>query len=116
MIISYDEQDYYISNFVNDKKIIGVIKNKNSADSCLIYTNGECNILVSDFNGKIGVGDLITTSSIIGVGMLQDDDIVRSSTIGKCIELVDWENGITEVIEYKNKNYKKTKIKVKLMI
>ena len=44
---------------------------------------GEGQINVCGKNGNIRKGDLIVTSDILGKGMKQDDDLVRSYTVAK---------------------------------
>lgn len=51
---------------------------------------GDGQVLVSNINGEINCGDYITTSEIAGYGQKQDDDIIHSYTLGKCIETIDW--------------------------
>ena len=55
-----------------------------------VYTNslGEGLINVCGENGNIEIGDLISSSSIPGKGMKQDDDIIRSYTVAKARESV----------------------------
>jgi hypothetical protein len=48
-----------------------------------VNSTGEGAIWVSDKDGSITNGDLITTSVIPGVGTKQDDDIVHSYTVAK---------------------------------
>ena len=47
-------------------------------------------ILVCDSNGNIESGDYIRSSPRVGLGERQDDVILRSSTVAKVIEPVDW--------------------------
>lgn len=44
---------------------------------------GEGSIWVSNYNGNLENGDHITTSPIPGIGMKQDDDILRNYTVAK---------------------------------
>ena len=45
--------------------------------------------------GDIEIGDLISSSSTTGKGMKQDDDIVRSCTVGKAREAVTFASAST---------------------
>jgi hypothetical protein len=47
---------------------------------------------VCDENGPIEEGDLLCTSSTPGYLMKQDDDIIRSYTVGKAMENVTFDN------------------------
>ena len=67
---------------------------------------GEGVVWVTNINGEIQNGDYIESSIIPGHGRLQDDDIMRSRTVAKCTESIDW-NSITDTIEYEGKLYKK---------
>lgn len=68
---------------------------------------GRTRVLVTDESGNVNNGDLITTSTTPGYGMLQtvaknnggarNDDLVRSITVAKCMQQVDWAS-ITDTI------------------
>ncbi|ABC28310.1 hypothetical protein HCH_01450 [Hahella chejuensis KCTC 2396] len=51
---------------------------------------GEGQILVCGESGDIEIGDYIVTSSRPGVGMRQEDDVLRSYTIAEAREAVNW--------------------------
>ena len=53
----------------------------------------------------------MTTSQILGVGMLQDDDIYHNYTLGKCVQNVDW-NDANDYIEYNDELYCKILLKI----
>ena len=84
-----------LSKKKNDKKCIGVISSeeiyyshmisvsKQSKSLISINSLGEGAIWVSDINGNINNGDLITSSDIPGIGMKQDDDIFHNYTVAK---------------------------------
>lgn len=57
-------------------------------DQIAINALGEGQVLVCGQGGNLEVGDLITTSSMPGKGMKQDDDTIRSSTVAKARENV----------------------------
>lgn len=44
---------------------------------------GEGCVLVSDINGPLRNGDLVTTSPVHGIGMAQGDDVLKSYTVAK---------------------------------
>jgi hypothetical protein len=67
---------------------------------------GEGRVWVTDINGEIGAGDYITTSSIPGHGQMQDDDLLRSCTLGKAIETVEW-GQVTDTVQHAGKTYKR---------
>ena len=67
---------------------------------------GHSRILVTDKNGEVDAGDLVTSSSIPGYGQKQDDDFIHSYTVCKVTEQVDW-SSITETIEEGGIEYKK---------
>ena len=72
---------------------------------------GEGSIWITNFNGEIEKGDLIVSSEIAGYGMCQKtargkDDLVRSTTIAKCMKVINWAN-ITDTINHNGFTYKK---------
>ena len=75
------------------------------------YGIGDGQLLVTDYNGELEDGDLVTTSDIPGYGMKQDDDLYRNYTVAKVTENIDWDS-ITDTIEYNGQQYKKTMVAV----
>lgn len=67
---------------------------------------GEGVIWITNIGGNISNGDLIESSEIAGYGRLQPDDIMRSKTVAKCTEDIDWDS-ITDVINHNGIDYKK---------
>jgi hypothetical protein len=60
---------------------------------------GHALILVTDEDGNVDNGDLVTTSGVsAGYGKLQADDIMHSYTVAKVTEQVDW-SSITDTID-----------------
>ena len=57
-------------------------------DYCAMNSLGEGQVNVCGENGDIEIGDLIVTSSMLGKGMRQADDIVRNYTVAKAREAV----------------------------
>jgi hypothetical protein len=79
-----------LSNQAKDKCVLGVCSRQSPADpefGDILFTNynsvGEGQILVCGENGDIEAGDLLCSSTIPGIAMKQNDDIIRSYTIGK---------------------------------
>ena len=66
---------------------------------------GEGRVWVTNINGDIQAGDLITTSQISGYGQLQNDDVLHSYTLGKATDTVDWDE-VTETIVFNGQEYK----------
>lgn len=65
---------------------IGTLKFKTSekkSKKLIVNAVGEGGIWVCGQNGNIQNGDLIVTSDISGVGMKQDDDIIKNYTVAK---------------------------------
>jgi len=50
----------------------------------LVNSVGEGSMWVCDVNGDLDIGDYVTTSSIAGYGMRQNDDLLHSYTVAKC--------------------------------
>ena len=67
------------------------------ANKTIVIMNsvGEGQVNVCGENGNIEIGDLIVSSSTAGKGMKQDDDIVRSCTVGKAREAVTFASAST---------------------
>lgn len=61
-----------------------------SRPSLFVHALGEGQIMVCDINGPVRNGDLIVSSALPGVGARQEDDIMRSSTVAKCTQTLDW--------------------------
>jgi len=120
IICTAEKGEFCFSSKKNCKNIIGIIKCKNIVETnyiinYIIFTSGECNVYVTNINGNINIGDLITTSNVKGIGMRQNGDNITNYTIGKCIEYKDW-NNIVEYIDYNKNTFKKTLIKIKLLL
>jgi hypothetical protein len=96
----HDSPEYGYTGYVNRWGV--------AEDEAHITVNslGEGQILVTNINGPVENGDYIVSSEITGLGKKQDDDILRSSTVAKCVENIDW-NSITETIEHNGQTYKK---------
>ena len=75
-----------------------------------LHTNsiGEGSVWVTNVNGEIENGDLVESSVIKGYGRKQDDDIMRSKTVAKVTENIDWDN-ISDTITFSGSAYKKHK-------
>jgi hypothetical protein len=93
------------SNVVNDKAYLGITSNTHGS----VETRGEVFVWVNDETPQLDVGDLITTSNIAGYATKQDDDVYRSSTIGKVTQFCDFSQPQvplrTQKMETTNVNY-----------
>ena len=70
---------------------------------------GEGVVWVTNINGDIENGDFIESSVVTGYGRKQDDDILRSKTVAKCTESIDW-SSVTDTIVHNGTEYKKVLI------
>lgn len=110
-----------LSKIYNDKNVFGVLSSiapdeyqgfatVNGVDESeiLIRVNsiGEGRVWVSNIRGEIGLGDYITSSPIPGFGSRQSDDILRSCTVAKCTEIINWDD-VSEEVSYDGTLYKK---------
>lgn len=87
-------------------------KNASEEDTRLIINSiGEGGIWVCNFNGNLENGDYISSSDITGLGMKQDDDILRSYTVAKITQDCNFELNSKSYdcieFEYGNKTYRK---------
>ena len=70
-----------------------------------VMSLGEGCIWVTDYNGDIQCGDLVMSSPVKGYGCLQEDDIMRSKTVAKITEDIDWAN-VLDTLTYEGISYK----------
>ena len=77
----------------------------------IVHSHGEGGMWVCDTAGPLKNGDLITSSGILGFGMLQQGNIVRASTVAKvtCDCNFDIRSSVYECrpFKYRGKMYKK---------
>jgi hypothetical protein len=82
------------SAFIESITEAGVVMKPSFYPACDVYNFmpinavGEGQINVCGENGDISIGDLIVSSSTVGKGMKQADDVVRSYTVAKSRESV----------------------------
>ena len=67
---------------------------------------GEGSVWVTNYNGEVLNGDYITSSSIAGYGMRQDDDVLHNYTVAKCVEEIDW-SSIDSTVSHDGTEYKR---------
>ncbi|MAT62938.1 MAG: hypothetical protein CL881_03975, partial [Dehalococcoidia bacterium] len=83
-----------LSNTWMDTSWYGVISNKKTDTKdydTLVDTKGDVFVWVTDVNGSVTSGDLITTSNISpGYAQKQDDDIIHSFTVAKLTQDCDF--------------------------
>lgn len=83
-----------LTNKANDKQVLGVIDERRpdkKTQETLVRTSGEVDVWVCNANASnLEVGDLITTSNVVGYAQKQEDDLVRSCTIGKVLQTCDF--------------------------
>jgi hypothetical protein len=109
-----------VTNKLKDKSVFGVITNSENMSSHPDYRNdggdhtvygririnsvGEGAIWVCDANGTLENGDYVTSSTISGYGIKQDDDLLHNYTVAKITCNCDFEQHMVE------KKIKKTKL------
>ena len=78
--------DRYVKHPGRDRAAKNLVNNNYK----ITYVNavGEGGINVCGENGDIEIGDYIITSSILGKGMKQDDDLMHNYTVAKALENV----------------------------
>ena len=92
------------SSSVMQKNVIGInggsIGEGAMAGEISVVSLGNFLVKVCSQGGNLEIGDLICTSDVKGAGMKQSDDIIRSQTVARACENVDWsqENETTKVI------------------
>ena len=102
---SSSETEYIINS--DGKYVKNPLYNTKMVTLHYVASLGEGCILVSNYGGEIQNGDYITTCPIEngGYGSLQSDDILRSYTVAKCTETINW-SSIPETISYDGNMYK----------
>ena len=90
---AYSNVEVVTSNIILDSKYTELLdQNK----ILLVNGVGEGLINVCGENGNIEIGDYITTSSIVGKGMKQSDDLMHNYTVAKSRESVTFDS-LTDV-------------------
>jgi len=82
-----------ISNKNEDKACFGVISEiscDTENNEVLVNYKGEGRIWITNINGNVEAGDLITTSNIAGYGELQNSPILSNFTVAKLTEDCDF--------------------------
>ena len=77
----------------NNKKcpnVFGVISKKYNDSQIIINSIGEGGIWICNLNGNLNNGDYIQTSSILGIGEKQDDNILYNYTVAKILHDCDF--------------------------
>jgi hypothetical protein len=109
-----------LSGEPNDKAVLGVFMSETSRPEWvnledrrygIVNALGEGVMWVSNINGELENGDLVTTSEILGYGQKQGDDLFHSYTVAKLTENVDWRN-IDDFVFYNGKKYKRALVGV----
>jgi len=112
--VSYTLPAVRLADKPEDKTVLGVYVStmpkvehwyKGKEPKGMVNAVGEGRAWVTDINGKIEVGDYITTSYVVGYGQKQNDDLLHSYTLGKATESVDWDK-VDATVDYQGKKYK----------
>ena len=104
-----DKNVYGVIAKINPESYAGYVKanGKSNTEDCIeVNSVGDGRIWVTNILGEVLLGDYITSSDIAGFGARQDDDILRSYTVAKCTESIDWES-IMDVVEADGSSYKR---------
>ena len=91
-----------ITNEENSKKVYGVYTHSEIIGEAIQYycaSLGEGCVLVTNKNGELQNGDYVVSSAISGYGMKQIDDLMRSCTVAKITQDIDW-SSISNTIDY----------------
>jgi hypothetical protein len=90
-----------------DRKWYGVVSNEKTDSTdydVLVDTKGDTQIWVTDVNGSLESGDLVTTSNVAqGFAQKQNDDIVRNYTVAKVTQDCDFTEPIQHTIKVPKK-------------
>jgi hypothetical protein len=89
-----------LSSKSEDKACYGVISETTcdtQNNEILVNSSGEGKIWVTNVNGNLEAGDLITTSNIVGYGELQNSPVLSNFTVAKLTEDCDFNPPSTPV-------------------
>ena len=112
-----------LSDKINDKRVFGVISDKEDLENGRTYSTGMWNsvfptgsddserlvinsvgeggIWVCNYSGSFENGDYITTSPILGLGMNQNDEYLKNYTVAKITQDCDF-NDSKKYIEFEH--------------
>jgi len=79
-------RQYSAGNFVSIYKV------EDEISRTFVNSVGEGSVWVCNKNGNFEMGDLITSSTLVGYGMKQSDDIIYNYTFGKITQDIDFDN------------------------
>ena len=100
-----------LTNLAQDKRVFGVISNREDENSnrhyeqgsfvsvfekiegderLIINSLGEGMVWVCNKNGNLENGDYITSSSVVGYGQIQNDDLLHNYTVAKITQNCDF--------------------------
>ena len=74
-----------LTNVDNDKSVFGVMARNNYVNSV-----GDGSVWICNKNGNLTSGDYITTSTVAGYGVVQNDDILHNYTVAKILTDCDF--------------------------
>ena len=90
-----------LSTKAEDKCAFGVISEVElSKNRVRVNSIGEGAIMVSNINGNIENGDYITSSSILGIGGKQNDDLLHNYTVAKATMDCNFDEDCTYITEH----------------
>ncbi len=105
MVVQLDDKDHSTveaATYNDSKKIFGVtvapsatpvsLSSDSATQQAYIVTSGRYDVLVSDQNGKIEPGDLISISSVDGVAMKASDN--QGTVLGRAADSFDGKNNV----------------------
>jgi len=111
-----------LSSSAKDKNVLGALVGETDfpgewidlpeeTRTAAVNSLGEGRLWITNYGGELQSGDLITTSPIAGYGMLQDDDLMHSYTVGKATQSINWDE-ISDTVWFDGREYKKALIAV----
>jgi hypothetical protein len=116
--ISTTVMEVELSSVKNDPRVLGAlvaaqsklgnqrIQFQQGTKFAIVNALGEGRLWITNYNGNLNTGDLITSSPVAGYGMKQDDDVMHSYTVGKITQQIDW-NKVNDVITINGVQYKR---------
>jgi hypothetical protein len=107
-VVVMDDKGYKsvkASSLANDRNVVGVVSDNpsiiagkvNSERKVVVAMMGVVSVKVSDVNGKISKGDLLSSSNISGHAM-KSSEYISGTIIGKALENLSNQKGIIKVL------------------
>jgi len=120
LIVQLDDKDknkVTTVTYKNAKKTYGVVVaasaaavtlSSDAAQQAYVVTSGRYNVLVSNQNGEVDVGDFVSVSAIDGIGMKADSDV--DTVLGRAVTAFNGKSNVISTTTLKDSSGKQLKV------